>query len=60
MLRSCGSRSLIFFPAMLIDPEDGVSSPAKVRRSVDLPHPDGPTMTSNSPSFTDRLISDRA
>ena len=33
------------------------SSPAIIRNSVDLPHPDGPTMTNNSPSPTSRSTS---
>src|SRR6187455_3132550 len=33
------------------------SSPAIRRSSVDLPHPDGPTKTTNSPSGTSRLAS---
>src|SRR5579871_250224 len=31
------------------------SSPAMQRSRVDLPHPDGPTSTRNSPSSTDRF-----
>jgi len=37
---------------MTISPPVIVSSPATIRRSVDLPQPDGPTMTMNSPSAT--------
>ena len=32
----------------------GRSSPATIRRNVDLPHPDGPTIETNSPSATSR------
>ena len=35
---------------ILIRPPVISSSPAIMRRSVDLPHPDGPTRTTNSPS----------
>jgi len=36
-------------------PESSWSSPAMARNKVDLPHPDAPTMTQNSPSPTARL-----
>jgi hypothetical protein len=35
---------------MEISPPLISSSPATMRSSVDLPQPDGPTMTTNSPS----------
>src|SRR5262249_26266391 len=35
---------------MRISPDVMFSSPAIMRSSVDLPHPDGPTSTTNSPS----------
>jgi hypothetical protein len=35
---------------MAISPPLISSSPATMRSSVDLPQPDGPTMTTNSPS----------
>src|SRR5881396_377041 len=35
-------------------PDVGSSSPEMVRSSVDLPQPDGPTNTTNSPSPTSR------
>jgi hypothetical protein len=41
-------------PSMRISPEVGDSSPAITRSSVDLPQPEGPTNTTNSPSFTAR------
>jgi hypothetical protein len=37
-------------PPMEISPPEISSSPATMRSSVDLPQPDGPTMTMNSPS----------
>ena len=30
--------------------------PARILRSVDFPHPDGPTTATNSPSLTLKLI----
>ncbi len=41
-------------------PDEGVISPPRIRRKVDLPQPDGPTMQTNSPSGTSRLKSWRA
>src|SRR3954452_5247012 len=35
---------------MITSPPVGSSRPATMRRSVDFPHPDGPTSTMNSPS----------
>ena len=40
-------------------PEVGVSSPAKIPRSVDLPDPDGPTIARLSDSKRTKLISDK-
>ena len=40
---------------MVILPELSISSPAIMRKSVDLPQPDGPTSTTNSPSATSML-----
>src|SRR5215207_2932199 len=48
--RSFGGRLLTTRPPILISPAVMFSSPAIIRRSVDLPHPDGPTSTTNSPS----------
>ena len=39
-----------FTPSTRISPDDGASSPEIIFRSVDLPQPDGPTTTKNSPS----------
>ena len=50
MFRSLGCRSLTTRPPIAISPELIVSSPATMRSSVDLPQPDGPTITTNSPS----------
>src|SRR5271165_619393 len=41
-------------PSMRTCPEVTSSSPAISRRSVDLPQPDGPTNTANSPSLMSR------
>src|SRR5439155_14708150 len=37
-------------------PPVGWSSPATMFKSVDFPHPEGPTMQTNSPSLTDSEI----
>src|SRR5579864_2370434 len=50
MSRSEGSRLLTTLPPMEISPLETSSSPATMRSSVDLPQPEGPTMTTNSPS----------
>src|SRR5690348_1451963 len=44
----CGAPSTVTVPA------SGVSKPATMFNSVDLPQPDGPTMATNSPSATSR------
>jgi hypothetical protein len=41
-------------PPMAISPPVMGSSPAIIRRSVDLPQPEGPTKTQNSPCSTCR------
>jgi hypothetical protein len=43
------------FPMAISPPVIG-SSPAIIRRSVDLPQPEGPTKTQNSPSATSRSM----
>jgi hypothetical protein len=48
MSRSFGSSALTTRSPIAISPS--VSSPAIIRSSVDLPQPDGPTSTMNSPS----------
>src|SRR5262249_59131306 len=42
------------------DPFVGVISPEAIRRSVDLPQPEGPTTVTNSPPATSKVISSRA
>src|SRR5688572_33205506 len=42
-------------PSILTAPRSGRSKPATMLSSVDLPHPDGPTIATNSPSRTSRL-----
>src|SRR2546428_13775307 len=51
MSRSFDSMSLTTLPSMAIVPPEISSRPASMRNSVDLPHPDGPTSTMNSPSW---------
>src|SRR5437016_5586764 len=55
MSRSFDSRSLTTRPSMRISPAEISSSPASIRSSVLLPHPDGPTSTTNSPSTISML-----
>ncbi len=57
ILRSAGASALTRRSAMKMSPEVGASSPAIMRKSVDLPQPDGPTSTTNSPSSTLRSMS---
>src|SRR5438105_13089191 len=49
MSRSLDSMSLTTLPSMAISPPEISSRPASIRSSVDLPQPDGPTSTMNSP-----------
>src|SRR5262252_4482752 len=49
MSRARGGRSVTSRSPIEIVPADTSSSPAIIRSSVDLPHPDGPTRTRNSP-----------
>jgi hypothetical protein len=51
MSRWAGSRLLTTRGPMAISPPLISSSPATMRSSVDLPQPEGPTMTMNSPSL---------
>ena len=60
MSRSFGGRSLTTRSPMLMVPPVISSSPAMDRSAVDLPHPDGPTRTMNSPSAMSRLSSSTA
>ena len=50
MSRSFDSMSLTTWPSIAIVPAEISSSPASMRSSVDLPQPEGPTSTVNSPS----------
>src|SRR6266540_6038321 len=50
MSRSFDSTSFTTLPSIAIVPPVISSSPASMRSSVDLPQPDGPTSTVNSPS----------
>src|SRR3954449_6407085 len=50
MSRSFGATSLTTRSPIEIAPADASSSPATIRSAVDLPEPDGPTRTVNSPS----------
>src|SRR5438046_2646886 len=54
--RSLGSRRVMSRPSIFTEPESGSSRPAITRSSVDLPQPDGPSSTTNSPS---RAVSER-
>ncbi len=55
MSRSFGGMSLTSRSPMKTLPSLSVSSPATMLRRVDLPQPDGPTRTMNSPSSMSRL-----
>src|SRR5580700_9654621 len=44
-------------PSMRIEPESGCSNPTIMFINVVFPHPEGPTMATNSPSPTERLTS---
>src|SRR5882757_1339422 len=52
MSRSFGGTSLTMRPSMRSSPLVTDSSPATMRNRVDLPHPEGPTRITNSPSST--------
>ena len=55
MPRSFGSSQVTFLPLMKICPADTSSRPAMQLSRVDLPQPDGPSSTRNSPSPMSRL-----
>ena len=59
MPRSLGSSQVTFLPLMKIWPSDTSSRPAMQLSRVDLPQPDGPSRTMNSPSSTSILRSFR-
>src|SRR4051794_38035114 len=56
MSRSLGGMSLTIRPPISIVPAVGLSSPATMLSSVDLPQPEGPTSTVNSPLSMSRSI----
>src|SRR5690348_14253416 len=60
MSRSRGSSSVTSTSPIEIVPSVISSRPAIIRKSVDLPQPEGPTSTMNSPSSTARLTSSTA
>src|SRR5262245_21402661 len=55
MSRSLGGRLFTTRPPIEIVPEVISSRPAIIRSAVDLPQPDGPTRTMNSPSLISRF-----
>ena len=56
MSRSFGGTLVTSRSPMKILPALTSSRPASIRRVVDLPHPDGPTRTMNSPSSISRSM----
>src|SRR6266540_1566343 len=58
--RRRGGRSVASRPPISTRPASTRSSPARQRRSVVLPQPDGPRRTTNSPSETSRFTSSTA
>src|SRR3954469_2259243 len=56
MSRSFGGTSLTTSPPIMISPSVISSSPAIIRKVVDLPQPDGPTSTTNSWSAISRSM----
>ena len=59
MPRSLGSSQVTFLPLMKTCPSVMSSSPAMQLSRVDLPQPDGPSRTMNSPSRTEMFILSR-
>ncbi len=55
MPRSFGSISVTRWRSIQTSPLVTRSSPATIRSRVDLPQPEGPTITINSPSDTSRV-----
>ena len=55
MSRSRDGTPTMSLPSIRIDPSSISSRPASIRSAVVLPQPDGPTMTTNSPSSIGRL-----
>src|SRR4051794_41390047 len=60
MSRGFGGRLVTSRSSMKIEPESTSSKPASIRRLVDLPQPEGPTRTRNSPSPISRLSASTA
>ena len=60
MSRSLGATSLTTLSPIIIVPSVMSSRPAIILRTVDLPHPEGPTSTRNSPSSISRSRSPTA
>src|SRR6266545_3227652 len=60
MLRSWGASAVASFPERTISPVSGPSSPAMIRRSVDLPDPLGPRSAVREPPSTSRETSSTA
>src|SRR6266699_3507004 len=60
MSRARGGRSVTSRSPIAIEPSVTSSSPAIMRSSVDLPQPDGPTRTRNSPLAISRDTSSTA
>src|ERR671925_243449 len=54
--RSLGARSFTTSPPIRSSPSVMSSSPATMRRAVDLPQPEGPTSITNSPSAMSRSM----
>src|SRR6266702_4921278 len=57
MSRSFGATPFIARPPIAIEPSLGSSRPAIMLSKVDLPQPEGPTRTTNSPSSISRSMS---
>ncbi len=60
MSRSLAGTSFIRAPSIDSVPDVIDSSPATMRSVVDLPQPEGPSSTMNSPSATSKLTSETA
>ena len=59
MPRCAGGTSFILCPSIVRSPPLIRSSPAIMRKSVDLPQPEGPTKTISSPALMSRSMFDR-
>ena len=54
--RSQGGTEVMSWPSISMRPLSGVSNPASIRSSVDLPEPEPPRRQKISPSATSRLM----